>query len=101
LEETAMSKFQEVGARLKQSPRTWVVTGVAGFIGSNILETLLLLNQKVVSQSTVDQAADAVGGPLPATVSDSGRSPLPFAVAFAVTVLLALLIRRLRRHDDE
>ena len=43
-----MSKFQEVGARLKQSPRTWVVTGVAGFIGSNILETLLLLNQKVV-----------------------------------------------------
>ena len=42
-----------------------------------------------------------VGGPLPATVSDSGRSPLPFAVAFAVTVLLALLIRRLRRHDDE
>ena len=54
-----------------------------------------------VFDSTVDQAADAVGGPLPATVSDSGRSPLPFAVAFAVTVLLALLIRRLRRHDDE
>ena len=53
------------------------------------------------AKSTVDHAADAVGGPLPATVSDSGRSPLPFAVAFAVTVLLALLIRRLRRHDDE
>ncbi len=43
-----MSKFQEVGARLQQSPRTWVVTGVAGFIGSNILEALLRLNQKVI-----------------------------------------------------
>ena len=29
-----MSKFQEVSARLQQSPRTWVVSGVAGFIGS-------------------------------------------------------------------
>jgi UDP-N-acetylglucosamine 4-epimerase len=28
--------------------RTWLVTGVAGFIGSNLLETLLKLNQKVV-----------------------------------------------------
>lgn len=27
---------------------TWLVTGVAGFIGSNLLETLLTLNQKVV-----------------------------------------------------
>ncbi|MFA6922266.1 MAG: NAD-dependent epimerase/dehydratase family protein, partial [Gallionella sp.] len=29
-------------------PHTWLVTGVAGFIGSNLLETLLLLNQRVV-----------------------------------------------------
>ena len=27
---------------------TWLITGVAGFIGSNLLETLLLHNQKVV-----------------------------------------------------
>ena len=27
---------------------TWLITGVAGFIGSNILETLLLYNQKVI-----------------------------------------------------
>lgn len=30
------------------SPKVWVVTGAAGFIGSNLLETLLRLNQKVV-----------------------------------------------------
>lgn len=28
--------------------RTWLITGVAGFIGSNLLETLLKLNQRVV-----------------------------------------------------
>ncbi|MCJ0764321.1 NAD-dependent epimerase/dehydratase family protein [Variovorax terrae] len=31
-----------------EAPRTWLVTGVAGFIGSNLLETLLKLNQRVV-----------------------------------------------------
>ncbi|WP_035244509.1 SDR family oxidoreductase [Desulfonatronovibrio hydrogenovorans] len=33
---------------LRNNPRTWLVTGVAGFIGSNLLETLLMLDQKVV-----------------------------------------------------
>ena len=33
---------------LRQHPATWLVTGVAGFIGSNLLETLLRLNQRVV-----------------------------------------------------
>lgn len=43
-----MSAFEELAARLRQSPRTWLVTGVAGFIGSNLLETLLGLEQQVV-----------------------------------------------------
>ena len=43
-----MSQYQTVCEQLKQVPKTWLVTGVAGFIGSNLLETLLLLNQKVV-----------------------------------------------------
>lgn len=34
--------------RLSTEPHTWLVTGVAGFIGSNLLETLLLLDQRVV-----------------------------------------------------
>lgn len=33
---------------LQNNPRTWLVTGCAGFIGSNLLEKLLLLNQKVI-----------------------------------------------------
>lgn len=33
---------------LEKNQRIWLVTGVAGFIGSNLLEKLLTLNQKVV-----------------------------------------------------
>ncbi len=43
-----MSRYNEIKQQLLASPKTWLVTGVAGFIGSNLLETLLLLNQKVV-----------------------------------------------------
>jgi len=43
-----MTKYQELTAHLKEHPSTWLVTGVAGFIGSNLLETLLKLDQKVV-----------------------------------------------------
>ena len=41
-------KFEEAKAELAASPKVWVVTGAAGFIGSNLLETLLGLNQRVV-----------------------------------------------------
>ncbi|KGT47517.1 MULTISPECIES: NAD-dependent epimerase/dehydratase family protein [Acinetobacter] len=43
-----MNPYQTVCEQLQQTPKTWLVTGVAGFIGSNLLETLLKLNQKVV-----------------------------------------------------
>ena len=43
-----MEKYEEVCDTLVSSPRRWLVTGVAGFIGSNILEKLLTLNQEVV-----------------------------------------------------
>jgi len=35
-------------ATLRQTPRRWLVTGAAGFIGSNLVEHLLLLGQTVV-----------------------------------------------------
>lgn len=40
--------YQQVTEALVNEPKTWLITGVAGFIGSNLLETLLLLNQKVI-----------------------------------------------------
>lgn len=40
--------YAKLKADLVMNPRAWLVTGVAGFIGSNLLETLLNLNQRVV-----------------------------------------------------
>ena len=33
---------------LKNNKKSWLVTGAAGFIGSNLVEALLRLDQKVV-----------------------------------------------------
>ena len=41
-------EYHSVKARLLSSPKKWLVTGVAGFIGSNLLEALLKLDQTVV-----------------------------------------------------
>lgn len=43
-----MNEYDQLKARLVKEPKTWLITGVAGFIGSNLLETLLKLNQNVV-----------------------------------------------------
>jgi len=40
--------YEEVYEELRKNSKTWLVTGVAGFIGSNILEQLLKLDQQVV-----------------------------------------------------
>ena len=43
-----MNGFDSVRARLLKKPVKWLLTGVAGFIGSNLLEALLELDQFVV-----------------------------------------------------
>lgn len=43
-----VTAYQQVTQALVNQPKVWLITGVAGFIGSNLLESLLLLNQKVV-----------------------------------------------------
>src|SRR3989338_9814768 len=45
---TQPSHYDKLKTRLAAKPHTWLITGVAGFIGSNLLETLLKLNQRVV-----------------------------------------------------
>jgi len=43
-----MSAFDDTKKSLQESSKTWLITGVAGFIGSNLLETLLKLNQRII-----------------------------------------------------
>lgn len=43
-----MRPYDQLQARLRLNPKTWLITGVAGFIGSNLLEALLRLDQRVV-----------------------------------------------------
>lgn len=64
-----MSKYKDLCVKLQKDPKSWLVTGVTGFIGSNILETLLQLDQKVVGldnfmagyQHNLDMVQDIVG----------------------------------------
>ena len=59
-----MTRYEKVKRELQNNPKTWLITGVAGFIGSNLLETLMKLNQNVVGldnfetgfQRNIDQA---------------------------------------------
>jgi len=49
-----MTKYEQLQEHLKNNQSIWLVTGVAGFIGSNLLEKLLILNQKVVGLDNFD-----------------------------------------------
>lgn len=43
-----MTHYEQLLKELPSSPKIWLITGVAGFIGSNLLEALLKLDQQVV-----------------------------------------------------
>ena len=53
---TSITAYEQLKIRLVNEPHTWLITGVAGFIGSNLLETLLKLNQRVVAWITLRPA---------------------------------------------
>lgn len=43
-----MTPYESLLQQLCTTPKAWLITGVAGFIGSNLLETLLKLDQRVI-----------------------------------------------------
>lgn len=43
-----MTHYSQLLQRLEAAPKTWLITGVAGFIGSNLLEELLSHGQRVI-----------------------------------------------------
>ena len=61
-------KYKKLQKQLIETPKVWLVTGVAGFIGSNLLEALLQLNQTVIGldnfatghKKNIDQVRNAV-----------------------------------------
>ncbi|RJG01290.1 SDR family oxidoreductase [Noviherbaspirillum sedimenti] len=64
-----VNNFEKVRCDLRDHPRKWLVTGCAGFIGSNLLETLLMLDQDVIGldnfatgyQRNLDEVQQRVG----------------------------------------
>src|SRR3954463_8042231 len=64
------TRFDVVRDELRGAPRVWLVTGAAGFIGSNLVQELLSLGQHVVGfdnfstghQSNIDDVAGTSGG---------------------------------------
>ena len=61
--------YQRIQDEIRARPRRWLVTGAAGFIGSNLVETLLSLDQSVVGidnfatghSYNLDEVHEAVG----------------------------------------
>ncbi len=64
-----MQAYTNALEKISNEPRTWLITGVAGFIGSNLLEHLLMQKQKVVGldnfmtgyQKNLDMVRQGVG----------------------------------------
>jgi UDP-N-acetylglucosamine 4-epimerase len=64
-----MTTIQKLTQNLSNCPKVWLVTGSAGFIGSNLIEALLHLDQRVIgldnystgSQRNLKEVRDLVG----------------------------------------
>ena len=64
-----MTAYDRAKEAVRNHPRTWLVTGAAGFIGTNLVEHLLALGQKVVGldnfstghRHTLDDVRSCVG----------------------------------------
>ena len=74
-----MEQYKKLQKYLERNQNTWLVTGVAGFIGSNLLEKLLILNQKVIGidnfstgyQHNIDQAIESANSVTSKDISEN------------------------------
>jgi UDP-N-acetylglucosamine 4-epimerase len=65
-----VTSLGQIQSSLRDSPKLWLITGVGGFIGSNLLAALLQLEQKVVGldnfstghRHNLDRVRSKVGG---------------------------------------
>lgn len=54
-----MTSYEKLQKYLIDNQSLWLITGVAGFIGSNLLEKLLMLNQKVIGLDNFETGYEA------------------------------------------
>jgi UDP-N-acetylglucosamine/UDP-N-acetylgalactosamine 4-epimerase len=73
-----MSTYDSLLTELQRPPRTWLVTGAAGFIGSNLVESLLRLNQRVVGLDNLSTGKKAKLAQVKALVSPAQWAQLKF-----------------------
>ncbi len=73
-----MNQYHALSSRLKNEPKRWLVTGVAGFIGSSILQRLLELDQIVVGLDNFSTGSPRNLDSVRESVSPEARSRFTF-----------------------
>lgn len=73
-----MTNYINLKNELKQNPCVWLITGVAGFIGSNLLEALLKADQKVIGLDNFSTGTEQNLGEVRKAVTANQRNRFKF-----------------------
>ncbi len=73
-----MQHYLRVQENLRARPKRWIITGVAGFIGANILEKLLNLDQEVIGLDNLSVGSSQTLLDVKASVSSKRWSRFQF-----------------------
>lgn len=89
-----MTAYDELKIQLVLEPKRWLITGVAGFIGSGLLEELLFLNQTVVGLDNFSTGYQHNLEDVRAAVSEEQWSGLPLFMGISDRLPIARLFVR-------